>query len=205
MPPKTAPAAATTTTPITLPALPSDLFAALKADVAARGVLVPIVVDSTTGEVLDGRVRSEIARQLAIRDIPTIFLGKLTAKDRQEIRNGLNVYRRHLTRQQIQECVLWALRQTPHDSDRKIAPCSHQDHALLPLPVRRKRGTDASTAAPTQCMHGPARRAGASHRAGKVRPSQPASLIGVDPGPPGGPGLSTSPTLPPGPSPPGRR
>lgn len=53
-----------------LPPLPDELRAALKADIAARGVMVPVEVDED-GVVLDGHHRAEIAAELGI-EYPTV-------------------------------------------------------------------------------------------------------------------------------------
>ena len=121
MPTNPSPTNATPSNPVVLPDLDLSLYAALKADIERRGVLVPVVVDSTTGEILDGRIRSEIAKEVGLRDLPTIFVGRLNAKDRADIRLGLNAYRRHLTRQQVQAILAGEIRATPHLSDRSIA------------------------------------------------------------------------------------
>ncbi len=49
-----------------LPALSAAEFAALKADIAERGVLVPIEVDEDSGEVLDGRHRLRACEELSL-------------------------------------------------------------------------------------------------------------------------------------------
>lgn len=46
------------------PALPPTEYAALKADIAKRGVLVPIERDAETGELLDGHHRQQIVDEL---------------------------------------------------------------------------------------------------------------------------------------------
>ena len=121
MPTTTAPVVVQPVNQPVLPEIDQRLYEALRADILARGVLVPIVVDAASGEVLDGRIRQRIANETGIKDVPTVFLSKLTARDRCEIRNGLNLYRRHLTRSQIQAATEWAVRSTPGHSDRSIA------------------------------------------------------------------------------------
>ena len=39
------------------PPLSDEEYAALKADIAAQGVLVPVVIDEDTGEVIEGHHR----------------------------------------------------------------------------------------------------------------------------------------------------
>ena len=47
-----------------LPELSAEEFAALKADIAAFGLRVPIVVDAATGEVVDGHHRQRALDEL---------------------------------------------------------------------------------------------------------------------------------------------
>ena len=100
-----------------LPPLPSDLYDRLRDDVLHRGVQIPILVDSKTGEVIDGKLRKQIAAELGINHIPTIFVGRLTPEERADLRLAVNLYRRHLTRAQMRELIAWELRQRPESSD----------------------------------------------------------------------------------------
>jgi len=52
-----------------LPELPPEQFEALKADIAERGVVVPMVVDEF-GAILDGHNRARACRELGINDYP---------------------------------------------------------------------------------------------------------------------------------------
>ena len=54
-----------------LPDMPSEQFEALKADIAERGVLVPIDVDEQ-GHILDGHHRYRACVELGVTDFPTI-------------------------------------------------------------------------------------------------------------------------------------
>ena len=80
-----------------LPSLPSDLFTRLRDDIRLRGIQIPILVDNATGEVIDGKLRKQIADELGIREIPTIYVGRLTPEERADLRLAVNLYRRHLT------------------------------------------------------------------------------------------------------------
>ncbi|HVB27379.1 MAG TPA: ParB N-terminal domain-containing protein, partial [Mycobacteriales bacterium] len=46
------------------PDLMPEKFAALKAEIAERGVIVPVVIDAETGEVIDGHHRLRAVEQL---------------------------------------------------------------------------------------------------------------------------------------------
>ena len=54
---------------IELPPLPSDLYERLRDDISLRGIQIPILVDNTTGEVIDGKLRKQIADELGIGEI----------------------------------------------------------------------------------------------------------------------------------------
>jgi hypothetical protein len=122
------------------PPLPSDLYDRLKDDIHHRGVQIPILVDSKTGEVIDGKLRKQIAAELGINHIPTIFVGRLTPEERADLRLAVNIYRRHLTRAQMRELVAWMLRSDPEASDRCIAGRTGASH---PAVARVRRGLEA--------------------------------------------------------------
>ena len=63
---------------IELPPLTADLFSRLRDGISLKGIQIPILVDNTTGEVIDGKLRKQIADELGIKEIPTIFVGRLT-------------------------------------------------------------------------------------------------------------------------------
>jgi ParB-like chromosome segregation protein Spo0J len=104
-----------------LPPLEGDLHARLREDIRLRGIQVPILVDNATGEVIDGRLRKQIAAELKIREIPTIYVGRLSPEERADLRLAVNLYRRHLSRAQLRELIAWSLRQAPEESDRSVA------------------------------------------------------------------------------------
>jgi hypothetical protein len=114
-----------------LPPLPTDLYDRLRGDIRLRGIQVPILVDSTSGEVIDGRQRKRIAAELGIRDIPTIYVGQLSPEERADLRLAVNLYRRHLTRAQMRELIAWALRQSPESSDRCVAQQTGVNHRTV--------------------------------------------------------------------------
>jgi len=93
------------TTPWQLfPNLADDEFAALKADIAERGVLVPVEYDEH-GNILDGHHRVRACRELGIKDWPTVTRGGMDDEAKAEHVLTLNLSRRHLTREQRRELV----------------------------------------------------------------------------------------------------
>lgn len=107
---------------MTRPALPPiapDLRRRLTEDILHRGILIPIM-QTEDGEILDGRLRLEIAEEHEIF-CPRIFIAKLSPEERADLRLCVNLYRRHLSREQVRELVAWALRREPEASDRSIA------------------------------------------------------------------------------------
>ena len=55
-----------------------------------RGIQIPILVDHTRGEVIDGKLRKQIADELGIREIPTIYVGRLP-EERADLRLAVNL------------------------------------------------------------------------------------------------------------------
>jgi ParB-like chromosome segregation protein Spo0J len=60
-----------------LPSMPPEQFAALKADIAERGVLTPMDVDEH-GNILDGHHRLRACRELGLTEFPTVVRLGLT-------------------------------------------------------------------------------------------------------------------------------
>jgi ParB-like chromosome segregation protein Spo0J len=82
-----------------MPLLSEGEFAELKADIAARGVMVAIEYDET-GNILDGYHRVQACQELGITDWPRITrLGLDEAGKRLHARK-LNMARRHLNQAQ---------------------------------------------------------------------------------------------------------
>jgi len=79
-----------------LPPLSSDEYAALKANISERGVLVPVLFDEDRG-IIDGHHRVQIAEELGL-DYPEETLVGLGEDDRVELSLTLNASRRNLTR-----------------------------------------------------------------------------------------------------------
>ncbi|GIV52238.1 MAG: hypothetical protein KatS3mg038_2759 [Candidatus Kapaibacterium sp.] len=79
-----------------LPHLSEEEFEALKADIAQRGVQVPVEYDEH-GNILDGHHRVRACHELGIKDWPRIVRVGMTKKRRSSTRLALNLMRRHLT------------------------------------------------------------------------------------------------------------
>lgn len=78
-----------------LPELSAEDYARLRADIAQRGVLVPVEVDEN-GTVLDGHHRQRIAAELGI-DCPTVVRAGMAEHEKRLHAVALNLARRHLT------------------------------------------------------------------------------------------------------------
>ncbi|GIV51804.1 MAG: hypothetical protein KatS3mg038_2325 [Candidatus Kapaibacterium sp.] len=87
-----------------LPHLSEEEFEALKADIAQRGVQVPVEYDEH-GNILDGHHRVRACHELGIKDWPRIVRVGLSEEEKIEHALALNLVRRHLTREQRQELV----------------------------------------------------------------------------------------------------
>src|SRR4051812_45392661 len=118
-----------------LPPIEPDLHRRLTEDILRRGVLVPIL-QAEDGEVLDGKVRLAIAEEHGLF-CPRIIVGKLSRAERGDLRVAVNLYRRHLSREQARHLVEWALRQEPEASDRRVASRSGVDHKTVGAARRR--------------------------------------------------------------------
>lgn len=118
-----------------LPVIDPRLHRLLEEDILRRGVVIPVVV-AQDGEVIDGRLRREIARRHGL-DCPTVVVSKLAPEERADLRLAVNVYRRHLTQAQLREIVGWELRSRPEASDRSIASKAGVNHRTV-AGVRRE-------------------------------------------------------------------
>jgi ParB-like chromosome segregation protein Spo0J len=86
--------------------LPPPLeYEALKADIAARGIQVPVEFDEN-GNVLDGHTRLQIAGELGLTSFPRVVRAGLSEVEKQEHALALNLSRRHLTRDQRRHVVV---------------------------------------------------------------------------------------------------
>jgi hypothetical protein len=87
-----------------LPDLAPDEYDALKADIAARGVMVPVEVDEN-GEMLDGHHRLRAASEVGA-DVPKVVRSGMSDEEKVAHVLALNLARRHLTREQRQQLVV---------------------------------------------------------------------------------------------------
>src|SRR5690554_2340310 len=87
-----------------LPPLSEEDYEALKADIAARGVQVPVEYDEH-GNILDGHHRVRACQELGIKDWPRIVRVGLSEEEKIEHALAINLMRRHLSREQRQELV----------------------------------------------------------------------------------------------------
>lgn len=98
-----------------MPLLTDEEYGALKADIAERGVQVPVEYDEE-GNILDGYHRVRACLELGITDWPKVVRRGLTEEQKVEHALVLNLHRRHLTREQRRELVVrlrqqgWSLR-----------------------------------------------------------------------------------------------
>ena len=102
-----------------MPPLTTEEYEALRDDIEARGILVPIDVDEL-GQVIDGHHRQQIATDLGI-PCPARVVAGLTEEEKRHHAMALNVARRHLTQAQRRELVVAELNLDPSRSDRAIA------------------------------------------------------------------------------------
>jgi transcriptional regulator with XRE-family HTH domain len=87
-----------------LPPLSPEEYAALKADIEARGVLVPVEYDED-GNILDGFHRVQICQELG-RDWPRAICQGLTEDQKLERALQLNLARRHLSKEHKQQLAI---------------------------------------------------------------------------------------------------
>jgi len=85
-----------------LPDLTQEEYEALKADIAKRGVMVPIEYDEH-GNVLEGHHRIKACRELGIDEWPRIVRIGMTEQEKRFHIRALNVFRRHLNSEQQRE------------------------------------------------------------------------------------------------------
>ena len=102
-----------------MPDLTPDQYEALRSDIGANGVLVPVAVDQH-GRIIDGHNRWAIAADLGI-DCPTVVLEVPDDDAAMSLAVTLNGARRHLTQDQKRVLIGNELARCPGDSDRAIA------------------------------------------------------------------------------------
>lgn len=103
-----------------MPPLTNDEYKELKADIAMRGVMVPIEYDEH-GNVLDGHHRIKACGELGITIWPRLVRIGLNDAEKRAHARALNLARRHLNQEQKRELIREQLKDTPQHSDRQIA------------------------------------------------------------------------------------
>jgi len=78
-----------------MPPLSPNEYEALKADIDKRGVLIPILVDADTGDVIDGHHRLQACQELG-KEVPRVEQRFANDEERKEHALILNLLRRHL-------------------------------------------------------------------------------------------------------------
>ena len=101
-----------------LPTLSADEYAALRADIIARGIVVPVVIDEQRN-VIDGQHRLRIAADLGLVDVPMDIRPGLVDSEREALALDLNLHRRHLSKDQLEKVIIW--RRQKGESYRAIA------------------------------------------------------------------------------------
>ena len=102
-----------------MPPLSIEQVTALREDIEARGIIVPIIVDQH-GRVLDGHNRLALAAKLGI-DCPREVRHVADDEEAADLAVTLNCARRHLTRDQVRQVIVSEADRRPADSDRTIA------------------------------------------------------------------------------------
>jgi len=103
-----------------LPDLPPEEFAALKADIAVKGVLYAVIQDER-GHTLDGHQRERAVNELGIKTYPITVIPGLTEQEKRHLALSLNVKRRHLNRKQMQALIEQELKRTPDIANNWLA------------------------------------------------------------------------------------
>ncbi|MBQ6971772.1 MAG: ParB N-terminal domain-containing protein [Synergistaceae bacterium] len=113
-----------------MPELTPEEYAELRADIALRGVMVPIEYDEL-GNILDGYHRLKVCSELGIKDFPKVVRAGMTETEKLTHARKLNMARRQLTAGQKRELIRDQLRATPEQSDRQLAQRLGVDHKTI--------------------------------------------------------------------------
>lgn len=98
-----------------MPPLSPEEYQELHDDIAANGVLVPIIEDEN-GVIIDGHHRSKIASELGI-PCPVETLDGKTEEEKRGMAFTLNLKRRHLNREQRRALIAESLKADPQMPD----------------------------------------------------------------------------------------
>ncbi len=113
-----------------MPPLSPDERDALKADIALRGVMVPVEYDEQ-GNILDGHHRIELCQELGITHWPRLVRYGLSEHEKRRHARRLNLDRRHLTTEAKRFLIEQELKEAPEASDRTIADGLGVDHKTV--------------------------------------------------------------------------
>ena len=113
-----------------MPELTPEEYEELKADIAERGVMIPIEYDEL-GNVLDGYHRLKICEELGIKDFPRVIRAGMTEAEKLTHARKLNIARRHLTQGQKRVLIGDNLKANPAKSDRQHAQELGVDHKTV--------------------------------------------------------------------------
>ncbi len=151
-----------------MPPLSTEEYEALKADIALRGVQVPVEYDED-GNILDGYHRVQVCKELGIKDWPRVVRSGLDEEGKIEHALSLNALRRHLTREQRRDVVArlrqqgWSLRriagrlgishmQASRDAEgvTNVTPATVTGSDGKEYPAARAEAPEAARPAPSQ-------------------------------------------------------
>jgi hypothetical protein len=123
-----------------MPDLPPEAFAALKADIAMRGIQTPIDVDEE-GNILDGHNRWRAHCESGRNEAPPVIVrAGLSEAERMAFARRQNILRRHMSRDEVRRVIEGQLRDTPGRSDRSIAADLGVDHKTVAAVRRAAHG-----------------------------------------------------------------
>jgi hypothetical protein len=124
-----------------LPPLNADDYAALKADIAKRGVVVAVEYDEA-GQIIDGYNRVQICKELGIRDYPIKVRSYPNDIAKRSQARRLNLLRRHLDAKTKRALIKAELEDNPDQSDLQIAKLlGVSDHTVAKV---RKSGSQSA-------------------------------------------------------------
>jgi site-specific DNA-methyltransferase (adenine-specific) len=112
-----------------LPPLDAETYFALKANVALRGITVPVVRDEE-GYLLDGFARARIARELDY-DLPSVTVRGLSEQEKRSQVRALNLARRQLDQAARRAVIADELRENPGRSNRWIGKVLGVNHETV--------------------------------------------------------------------------
>lgn len=102
-----------------MPPLTDEEYQALKDDIEANGVLLPVEVDED-GNILDGHHRAMICKELGIA-VPTVERPGMSEEEKEDFAVSVNTNRRQLTISQKRIAIERHLRKRPQRTSRSVA------------------------------------------------------------------------------------